>query len=282
MPSNNNTSQYTNVNHNQVQAAVMNPNMNGKIMARKPDVYDGETSIDDWVDSMKAYIEGTNPGLVMDRVRVSQIKLFMGPNALRMVKHYLKEEFCDWVALKKCLESVFDRHTLKYSTLLGHFLFREQKSDESFSSFFNLTQNKIPAADISVMLMADHGLVLYGNAVMVNPEFAKANPKVVAGFVRATVKGFIETARNPDEAIKSVMKRNEIADVNVELARLRMALKDNMVTPWVKANGVGGVDMARLAKSIEQIADTYEFKNKPKADDIFNSTFLPPASERKF
>jgi NitT/TauT family transport system substrate-binding protein len=152
----------------------------------------------------------------------------------------------------------------------------------SFSSFFNLTQNKIPADDISVMLMSDHGLVLYGNAVMVNPEFAKANPKVVAGFVRATIKGFIETAKNPDEAIKSVMKRNETGDVNVELARLKMALKDNMVTPWVKANGVGGVDMARLTKSIEQIADTYEFKNKPKAEDIFSSAFLPPASERKF
>ena len=46
-----------------------------KIMARKQDVY-GETSIDDCVDSMKAYIEGTNPGLAMDRVRVSQ---FMRP-----------------------------------------------------------------------------------------------------------------------------------------------------------------------------------------------------------
>ena len=51
-----------NANQNQVQAPVMNPNITGKIMARKPDVYDGETSIDDWVDSMKAYIEGTNPG----------------------------------------------------------------------------------------------------------------------------------------------------------------------------------------------------------------------------
>ena len=151
----------------------------------------------------------------------------------------------------------------------------------SFSSFFNLTQNKIPADDISVMLMSDHGLVLYGNAIMVNPEFAKANPKIVAGFVRATIKGFIETAKNPDEAIKSVMKRNETGDVSVELARLKMALKDNMVTPWVKANGVGDVDMARLTKSIEQIADTYEFKNKPKAEDIFSSAFLPPAPERK-
>ena len=82
------------------QVPAMNVNMQGRIMARKPDVYDGETSIDDWVDSMKAYIEGTNPGVIMDGVRVSQIKLFMGPNALRMVKHILKEEFCDWVALK--------------------------------------------------------------------------------------------------------------------------------------------------------------------------------------
>ena len=152
----------------------------------------------------------------------------------------------------------------------------------SFSSYFNLLQNNIKGEDVAVMLMSDHGLVLYGNAIMVNPEFAKANPKVVAGFVRATVKGFIDTAKNPDEAIKSVMKRNETAELKIELERLRMALRDNMVTPWVKANGVGGVDMARLEKSIDQIADTYEFKNRPKAADIFTDAFLPPAAERKF
>jgi NitT/TauT family transport system substrate-binding protein len=151
----------------------------------------------------------------------------------------------------------------------------------SFSSVFNLIQNKIPAPDISVMLMSDHGLVLYGNAVMVNPEFAKANPKIVAGFVRATIKGFIDTAKNPEEAIKSVMKRNETADLATELDRLKMALKDNMVTPWVKANGVGGVDVARLTKSIDQIGDTFEYKNKPTAADIFTSEFLPPAADRK-
>ena len=49
----------------------------------------------------------------------------------------------------------------------------------SFSSYFNLLQNNIKAEDISVMLMSDHGIVLYGNAIMVNPEFAKANPKVI-------------------------------------------------------------------------------------------------------
>jgi NitT/TauT family transport system substrate-binding protein len=151
----------------------------------------------------------------------------------------------------------------------------------SFSSYFNLMQKGIPAKDIKVLLMADYGLVLYGNAIMVNPDFAKANPKVVQGFVRATIKGVIDTVKNPEAAIKSVMKRNETADEKIELDRLKMSLRDNFVTPWVRQNGVGGVDNARLAKSIDQIAVTYEFKNRPKPEDIFTSEYLPPASERK-
>jgi len=151
----------------------------------------------------------------------------------------------------------------------------------SFSSYFNLTQKGVKPEDIVVMLMSDYGLVLYGNAVMVNPDFAKANPKVVSGFVKATIKGVIDTAKDPEGAIKSVMKRNETGDEKTELDRLKMALKDNMITSWVRANGVGGVDMKRLDASIEQIAVTYDFKLKPKAEDIFTSEFLPPASDRK-
>jgi NitT/TauT family transport system substrate-binding protein len=116
---------------------------------------------------------------------------------------------------------------------------------------------------------------------MVNPDFAKANPKVVQGFVKATIKGVIDTAKDPEGAIKSVMKRNDTGDEKTELERLKMALKDNMITSWVRANGVGGVDMKRLDASIEQIAVTYDFKAKPKAEDIFTSEFLPPMSERK-
>ena len=151
----------------------------------------------------------------------------------------------------------------------------------SFSMHYNLLQKGLKPEDIKILLMADHGLVLYGNAIMVNPDYAKANPKVVAGFVRATIKGVLDTIKDPDSAIKSVMKRNETGDPKIELDRLKMSLRDNFVTPWVKDNGFGGVDMARLAKSIDQIALTYEFKNRPKAEDIFTSQYLPPAAERK-
>ena len=67
---------------------------------------------------------------------------------------------------------------------------------------------------------------------------------LVAGFVRATIKGVLDTIKDPDAAIKSVMSRNETGDPKIELDRLKMSLRDNFVTPWVKANGFGGVDMA--------------------------------------
>ncbi|MFS8038231.1 ABC transporter substrate-binding protein [Xanthobacter sp. AM11] len=151
----------------------------------------------------------------------------------------------------------------------------------SFSSYFNLRQKGVPADDIVVMLMSKYGLVLYGNAIMVNPDYAKAHPDVVKGFVKATIKGLIDTAKDPKAAIRSVMKRNETADEAIELARLEMALRDNIVTAWVKANGIGDVDPARLAKSIDQVAITYDFKAKPTAADIFTSEYLPAAAERK-
>jgi NitT/TauT family transport system substrate-binding protein len=152
----------------------------------------------------------------------------------------------------------------------------------SSSSFINLKSMGVPVDDIVVMPMADYGVDLYGNVIMVSPKLAAENPDAVKGFLRAFLKGLKDTVKNPTAALDSVLKRNEEAHKQVELERLRLTIKDNILTPEVKANGYGGVDDARLAKAIDQIALTYEFKKaKPKAADAFDASFLPPASERK-
>ena len=152
----------------------------------------------------------------------------------------------------------------------------------SFSSFINLKTMGVPIDDIVVMLMADHGVNLYGNTIIVNPKFAADKPDAVKGFLRAFLKGLKDTVKDPSTATDSVIKRNDIAKKPVELERLRMALKDNILTAEVKANGYGAVDNARLEKAIDQIALTYEFKNaKPKAADAFDASFLPSAADRK-
>jgi NitT/TauT family transport system substrate-binding protein len=149
-----------------------------------------------------------------------------------------------------------------------------------FSSFMNLRANGVPADDIVVLMMRDYGLDLYGNAVMANPEFIRDHPKAVAGFVRATIKGIQETLKNPDAAIDSLMKRNQIAKRDVELERLKMSLARNFVTKEVQANGLGAVDMKRLERSIDQIGVAFQYTNKPRASDIFTAQFLPAKEQR--
>jgi NitT/TauT family transport system substrate-binding protein len=150
----------------------------------------------------------------------------------------------------------------------------------SFSSFMNLKANSVAAEDISVMLLRDFGLDLYGNALMASPKFAAENPKAIAAFVRATLKGFQETIKSPETAIKSLMARNQIAIEAVELERLKMAISQNIVTKEVETNGLFAVDAARLAKSIDQLGEAFPFKNKPKAEDIFDAQYLPAKEAR--
>ena len=150
----------------------------------------------------------------------------------------------------------------------------------SFSSFINLKANGVPEDDISVILMADHGLDLYGNVILVNPAFAEENPDAVKAFLEATMKGFQETFADPAAAVQYVLKYNDVAREAVELERLEMAISQNMITDEVRANGFGGVDMARLEASMAQIAQTYDFTAMPKAEDIFDPSFLPAAELR--
>ncbi len=149
-----------------------------------------------------------------------------------------------------------------------------------FSSYMNLRANNVPADDIVVLHMRDHGVDLYGNVIIANPDFMRFSPKAVAGFVKATIKGIQETIRNPDTAIDSLMKRNPIAKREVELERLKLALSKNFVTPDVQKNGLGAVDMKRLEKSFEQIGLTFQYTSKPKAADVFTSQYLPAREHR--
>jgi len=149
-----------------------------------------------------------------------------------------------------------------------------------FSSFMNLKAQGIAADDIVVLHMRDWGLDLYGNGIIANPDFLRFSPKAVAGFVRGTIKGIQETLRSPDTAIDSVMSRNPIAKRDVELERLKLSLARNFVSPDVRKNGLGGIDVKRLERSIEQIGLTFQYGNKPKAADIFTSQYLPPREQR--
>jgi NitT/TauT family transport system substrate-binding protein len=151
----------------------------------------------------------------------------------------------------------------------------------SFRIYIDLKDRGVPVEDIVLFPMADYGLKLYGNAIIVNPKFAAEKPEAVKTFLRAYLRGLKETVRRPADAIEFVVKRDDAMRREVELDRLRMAIRDNIVTPEVRADGYGAVQMPRLEEAIGQLGLTYTFKAKPKAEDVFDASFLPPLDERK-
>ena len=151
----------------------------------------------------------------------------------------------------------------------------------SFRVYVDLKDRGVPVDDIVLLPMANYGLKLYGNAIIVNSKFAAEKPEAVKAFLHAFLKGMKETIRRPADAVESIVKRDDAAKREVELERLRMAIRDNILTPEVRADGFGAVAATRMEEAIEQIALTYTFKAKPKPEDIFDASFLPPAAERK-
>ncbi len=145
----------------------------------------------------------------------------------------------------------------------------------SFTSSLNTIRLGVPAEDISVILMADHGVDLYGNVIIVNTDFAAANPDAVKGFMEAVAKGWVDTIADPEAAIASLVAVNPAMDGALELDRLNLALGANVVTGWVKANGMGIIDAERFANSLEQIKLTYEYQTEPDASLYFTDAFLP-------
>ena len=145
----------------------------------------------------------------------------------------------------------------------------------SFSSYLNLVRLGIAEDDISTILMADHGVDLYGNAIIVNTDYAADNPEVVKGFLAGVGAGWKDAIANPSGAVESLIKRNPAADAALEQRRLQLAIDANVVTDYTAANGMGHVDADRMANAITQIGTTYTFQTTPDAGLYFTDAYLP-------
>ena len=150
----------------------------------------------------------------------------------------------------------------------------------SYLSAVNLRDRGVPADDLAVLRYADYGCEAYGFAVIVNPAFAAARPEAVKGFLRAATAGTHLAIKDPPRAADDVVSRMDGGSRELELARLRTVISDNILTGEVQRSGIGGIDPVRLNRSIDQIAEDFKFRKRPSPADIFDDSFLPPLDGR--
>jgi NitT/TauT family transport system substrate-binding protein len=149
-----------------------------------------------------------------------------------------------------------------------------------FTAIINLKAAGVPEENIVTFRYAEHGLDLYGNAVLAPPKLLQEKPEAVRGFLRALTRAWHDTIANPDEAIGFVAKRDPLINVNVERERLLLAINMCMLTPDVMERGFGDARLVRLAGSIALVAQAFGLPAVPSPDTVFTAAFLPPLAER--
>ena len=86
---------------------------------------------------------------------------------------------------------------------------------------------------------------------------------------------------DPDAAVASVEKRDPLLKADIEKERIKMSLDYMFISPNVMKNGMSDVDMARLERTLKQVAKPFEIKTVPTAPQVYVDKYLPPRSELK-
>ena len=98
---------------------------------------------------------------------------------------------------------------------------------------------------------------------------------MVKKFLVAIGAGWRDAIKDPKAAAAALVKRNPAADAALEQRRLQLAIDANVLTDYVKANGMGRIDKDRFALAIKQLGETYDYKTAPDAKLYFTSAYLP-------
>ena len=146
--------------------------------------------------------------------------------------------------------------------------------DSAVSLFQRIKQD-----NLSVLSYAAAGVNVYGNAVLASTQFMAEQPQAVAGFVRATNRGLMETLANPAAAMVYVKQREPFLVEAVELERWAITA-GYVAAADTRSHGLGDVRRLFVEQQVDEVTEVFGLKTRPSADAVYNLAFLPPKAER--
>jgi len=132
----------------------------------------------------------------------------------------------------------------------------------------------VGADQARTFLLADHGLQLYSNGILVRQDLLKDKPDLVRGFVKASLQGWKDTIADPKAAADVVMKHNKGLDRDVVLDEIAI-VADLVATPRTKARGLGAIDEREMQESVSLILKTIGGNANIAARDVYDPAYLP-------
>ena len=149
----------------------------------------------------------------------------------------------------------------------------------TFTSLLNIEARGVKIDDVVAFQYPDHGVKLYGNAIIASPKMIAEHPEAIKAFLKAFTKGVKDVIADPAAAIEFVKARDGIINTTLETRRLQLAIDTVINSPSARAEGFGVTSGPRLALMASQVSDAYKTKTRIQSDAVWNGSFLPSTAE---
>ena len=117
-------------------------------------------------------------------------------------------------------------------------------------------------------------LKLYSNGILVTDSFLKSNPDVVRRFVKAALKGWEFSFKDPDKAVKMLMTDHPLLNAAIAKAEA-LIVKDLMLSPEARKHGLGYMDEGKMRQTRDIMLKLFNVKATVALKDIYTNAFLP-------
>ena len=169
--------------------------------------------------------------------------------------------------------------TVKYTNIdpaarIGMLAAKKIPAIETFAMSMPGVVKAAGGQDAQIFLLANNGLSLYSNGILVRDDYLKKEPDKVKGFVKASLQGWKDTIANPAEAAQIVMKHVTGLDLAVTMQEI-VIVNALAATPDTKEKGLGIIDDKEMASSVDMIAGGIGAAGKVVAKDTYDTSALP-------
>ena len=169
--------------------------------------------------------------------------------------------------------------TVKYTNIdpaarIGMLVAKKIPAIETFAMSMPGVVKAAGAQDAQIFLLANAGLSLYSNGILVREDYLKENGDKVKAFVKASLQGWKDTIANPKEAADIVSKHIKGLDPEVVLQEI-VIVNALVATPEARAKGLGTIDAKVMGDSVDLIANNTGAGGKVVAKDVYDVSALP-------
>jgi ABC-type nitrate/sulfonate/bicarbonate transport system substrate-binding protein len=145
------------------------------------------------------------------------------------------------------------------------------KTDVSSGYVTNEPQQVIEAGkEVNVILMAEYGANLYADVLITHDDLIESNPRLVEGFVRATIDGWYYALEHEDEALDVILKY--APESNRPHQRYMLQQSSPLISNGEERIGV--MKSEEWQKGITLLKDAGIIKGEVNVDDLYTSRFV--------